>query len=50
MWMFIITTTPSVNAAISPQNNLSESYSLDISILTLVSLYNSLDFAILDFP
>ena len=42
-----------VNVAISPQNNLyvsSYCNSLDNGILSLKSLYNSLDFAILEKP
>ena len=49
--MFIIMMTPSVSVALSHQNNLYEfSYcnSLDTSILSLKSLYNSLDFDILE--
>ena len=49
--LLIILITPSVNAAISHQNNLYESSycnSLDNGISSLKSMYNSLDFAILE--
>ena len=49
--LLIITMTPSVNVPISLQNNLYKSSycnSLDNCILTLKSLYTSLDFAILE--
>ena len=50
-FLIIIMMTPSVNVAVSAEDNLYESSysnSLDIGILSLMSLNNFLDFAILE--
>ena len=46
--LLIIMMTSSVNVAISPQNDLYESSYCNSDFLFLKSLYNSLDFAILE--